>query len=362
VNDYNNKIFSRELSEQGFYLNSTHGVKTDFYDNCFIINSEQDAECHKESLINSLTFDNIEDINLDLNCFEDQLENLIMLDNLPQQQFSTTTPTITMPQSIIINRQNSTANILNSMEIKTADINATDYSQLFRGLSTFELADSFTINNQEGVKSIKQEDLADMLIQQQSEVQANKDFGTLSTVKLVPDNSNNNKENLAENNLLQPRLISSSQRTSTDSNTSSVVNVQKKKRGRRPTSMLDASNKPATNRQPTKRERIIEEAHDNGSKVVCFGNKVVEKDTEEYKKRRVSNNEAVKKCRQKGMEEQKEKEERMKYLDSENKRLNNKVDTLQKELSVLKNILLQMSPHKKIPEQFEKMIKAADEA
>lgn len=321
-------------------------------------------------MINS--FSNIEDINLDLNYFEDQLENLIMLDNISQ-------PTTTMPQNIIINRQNSTANILNSIEIKTADITNAEFN-LFRGLSTFEPFDTFPAPNQDGAKSIKQEDLADMLIQQQNEVQANKDFDTLNTIKLVqieqPQDDNNhiliqensssssnnvNKENLV-NDILQPRLISSTQRNSTDSNTSSVANVQKKKRGRRPTSMLDASNKEPINRQPTKRERIIEQAHDNGSKVVCFGNKVVEKDTEEYKKRRVSNNEAVKKCRQKGMKEQMEKEERMKYLDAENKRLNNKVDVLQKELSVLKNILMQMSPQRKIPEQFEKLIKAVDEA
>ena len=288
---------------------------------------------------------------------------------------------------ISINRQNSTAKTLNEIEIKTADITAaTDYSQLFRGLSTFtdiDRIDSISTNQnpntQNDVKSIKQEDdLTDMLIQGQTAINNNnnnvdinnnivevpevKTFNTLNTVKLLPE-SLPNKENQNQSMVIQPQLIRSA-RTSTDSNTSSVIQhtIQKKKRGRRPTSMLDASNKQASNRTPTKRERIIEQAQDNGNKVVCFGNKVVEKDTEEYKKRRVSNNEAVKKCRQKLMEEQKEKEDRMKRLDDENKRLNGKVESLQKELSVLKNIIMQMSPHRKIPDNLEKMIKAVEES
>lgn len=343
-------------------------TKTDFYDTF----TNQLKECPKENLtFESSALDNsdldLDNLNLDLNYFEDQLENFIMLEDL-QQTTSTSINNNTHQQ---LNRQNSTANILNSMEIKTADINnATDYSQIFRGLSTFELVDTYPQNNSDGIKSIKQEDLTDMLIAQQNENDNDiKSFNTLSTVKLVDEeiihnNLNNlNKENLS---LRSVGLIGGSQRNSTDSNaSSSVVNVQKKKRGRRPISMLDnASNKLVShpNRPPTKRERIIEEAHDNGSKVVCFGNKVVEKDTEEYKKRRVSNNEAVKKCRQKLMEEQSMKEERMKSLDDENRRLNGKVESLQKELSVLKNILLQMSPHKKMPEGFEKMIKSIDEA
>jgi len=358
-----NKTVTSEL-EQEFKLNLIPATKTDFYDNISITELDQNTKCTKKSLIDSVTLENIENSNLDLNCFEEQLENFIMLENIQQQQQQQTSNTLNliMPESISINRQNSTANILSNMEIKTADINATDYTQLFRGLSTFEL--DISTNNQDSVKTIKQEDLADILIQQQSETDAGKEFDTLSTVKLIQIQENSiNKENLAnDDDQMQARLISSNQRSSTDSNTSSMINLQKKKRGRRPTSMIDASNKQGLNRVPTKRERIIEEAHDKGSKVVCFGNKVVQKDTEEYKKRRVSNNEAVKKCRQKGVEEQREKEQRMRDLETENKRLNYKVDELQKKLNVLKDILLQMSPQKRMPEQFEKMIKAVDEA
>lgn len=328
------------------YLPTT---KTDFYDNF-----DNSTECPKENLIETIDLD--DNLNFDLNYFEDQLENFIMLENfntMNQQQ----------PQPIIINRQNSIANILNSMEVKTSDINAAEqFPNFFRGLSTLEL-DTNTPEICE--KNLKQhEDITDMLIQNQSESEnfttpGAKTFDTLSTVKL--DMTMNNQVNKENDYNLQPGLISSSvsQRTSTDSNTSSLV--VKKKRGRRPTSMLDASNKQP-NRVPTKRERIIKEAQCSGNVVVCFGNKVVKKDTDEYKKRRSCNNEAVKKCRQRNMEQQREKEERMKTLDDENKRLNNKVDSLMKELSVLKNIVIQMSPHKRLPEHLEKMIKAEDES
>jgi len=95
---------------------------------------------------------------------------------------------------------------------------------------------------------------------------------------------------------------------------------------------------------------------------VSFGNKKVKKDTDEYKERRVKNNEAVKKCRMKNLQELSLKEERMKGLEDENKRLSGKVEALLKELSVLKNIILQMSPTRgKLPEHVEKMIKRFEE-
>lgn len=159
-------------------------------------------------------------------------------------------------------------------------------------------------------------------------------------------------------------------RTSTDSiSTESSANhglqstnpaqPQKKKRGRRPTSMVDVSNKHSGTRSGSKRELSIEVTEKT---TVSFGNKKVKKDTDEYKERRVKNNEAVKKCRMKNLQELSLKEERMKGLEDENKRLSGKVETLLKELSVLKNIIFQMSPTRgKLPEHVEKMIKRFEE-
>lgn len=146
-------------------------------------------------------------------------------------------------------------------------------------------------------------------------------------------------------------------RDSTDSNTSSIS--MKKKRGRRPGS----TGKNALNSQTkynSKRLKIIQTANETGTEMVCFGNKAVVKNTDEYKKRRVNNNEAVKKCRQKTAEEQKEKEARMKKLDEENKRLSNQVESLQKELNVLIGFI-QMNPSKKIPDNIKELIKSIDE-
>lgn len=88
-----------------------------------------------------------------------------------------------------------------------------------------------------------------------------------------------------------------------------------------------------------------------------FGNKYVTKGTEEYNERRNKNNDAVKKCRAKLQEKQKEREKRLKELSEENRKLTNTVDSLNKELNVLKGILATMKPQYTIPLDIEEKIK-----
>ena len=106
---------------------------------------------------------------------------------------------------------------------------------------------------------------------------------------------------------------------------------------------------------------MLEDAEKNQKPVVCFGNKVVPKATDEYYKRRENNNEAVKKCREKLTQKQKEREERMRDLDEENKKLNGTVELLNKELNVLKNIIIQMNPQQKLPDYITNLFKQLDE-
>lgn len=96
-------------------------------------------------------------------------------------------------------------------------------------------------------------------------------------------------------------------------------------------------------------------ARDSNKKVVCFGNKAVEKNTREYFVRRENNNIAVKKCRRKLDKLQKLREERMNRLLNENQNLSSAVDSLSKELNVLKEIIIQMSPDNQMPEQISKL-------
>ncbi len=96
-------------------------------------------------------------------------------------------------------------------------------------------------------------------------------------------------------------------------------------------------------------------------KTVFFGNKQVVKNTDEYVNRREKNNEAVKKCREKLNQQQKEREERLKILEDENNKLKNKNDTLMKELNVLKNLLIQSSPAKRLPEHIEKLLASLEQ-
>ncbi len=192
-----------------------------------------------------------------------------------------------------------------------------------------------------------------------SDTSANSSQSNNSIVEELTKNNNSNK--LKSNQTLvnsRNREKINVKRLSTTSTTSSTTssnlpneNGTTKKRGRRPIGS-NPENKMS------KKQQIIEQS--NGE-MVYFGNKLVKKQTDEYEKRRRNNNEAVKKCREKLAQEQKEKEEKMKALNDENQRLNSTVDALSKELNLLKGIIMKMSPDQKLPEYLEQLIKNMDE-
>lgn len=74
------------------------------------------------------------------------------------------------------------------------------------------------------------------------------------------------------------------------------------------------------------------------SKLARFGNKKVIKYSDEYHQQRLKNNESVKNSRIKAKQKQKETEVRMNKLAEENRVLNERVDTLMKELQVLRSL------------------------
>jgi predicted nuclease with TOPRIM domain len=78
-------------------------------------------------------------------------------------------------------------------------------------------------------------------------------------------------------------------------------------------------------------------------KLARFGNKAVVKYSDEYHDRRIKNNEAVKKSRLKAKEKQKDCEVKMTKLTSENRKLNDRVDLLMKELQVLKSLYKELN-------------------
>jgi len=283
---------------------------------------------------------------------------------------------------------------------KTASI---EYANLFRGLSTFELDPSVSIladlkNDSKSDQDLnKDHNLTDMLLQQQDVITStNPKLARLNTVREIKIENNhendmhvNREHGVVEstseinNNNITDSIIHASnekntnktlinhrnrekinvKRLSTTSTTSSTASSslnnttnssQPKRRGRKPIS----SNPDEAGRYTTKKQLIIEQSKGN---MVYFGNKLVEKKTAEYDKRRQNNNEAVKKCRQKLAEEQKKKEDRMKELNDENIKLNNTVDQLSKELSLLKSIIAKMSPDQKLPEYLEQLIKNMEE-
>ncbi|UJR30977.1 hypothetical protein I4U23_018489 [Adineta vaga] len=73
-------------------------------------------------------------------------------------------------------------------------------------------------------------------------------------------------------------------------------------------------------------------------KLARFGNKKVVKYSDEYDHQRKKNNESVKNSRLKAKEKQKQTEGRMNKLAEENRLLNERVDTLMKELQVLRSL------------------------
>ncbi len=316
----------------------------------------------------------------------------------------------------IFNRMNSADNLMPTLS-KTASI---EYQSLFRGLSTFEI-DSFPstlidpttnkqdksntnpTNNNNNNNNTNQE-LTDMLLKQQDDLNNAENnnnnnhsngfklltrLNTVKGIKIEQNDINNrdlidtseNNDSIIEhltnnklNSLTKTREKINNKRLSTTSNTSSTASSsttttttttttnqtnnknltnEPKRRGRRP-----ISSNPDNIQPLSKKQRTINESE---KKLVYFGNKLVEKETEEYEKRRNNNNDAVKKCREKLAREQKEKEERLKTLADENARLTNTVESMSKELNLLKSIIVKMSPDQKLPEYLDQLIKNVDE-
>ena len=73
-------------------------------------------------------------------------------------------------------------------------------------------------------------------------------------------------------------------------------------------------------------------------KLARFGNKKVVKYSDEYRHQRLKNNESVKNSRLKAKRKQKETENRMNKLAEENRLLNERVNSLMKELQVLRSL------------------------
>jgi hypothetical protein len=78
---------------------------------------------------------------------------------------------------------------------------------------------------------------------------------------------------------------------------------------------------------------LMFENETNNKSLVWMGGSLVEKGSLEYEKRRRNNNEAVKRCRNKWIQKQNEKEQRMKELIDENENLKSLVLSLKKELN-----------------------------
>ena len=84
------------------------------------------------------------------------------------------------------------------------------------------------------------------------------------------------------------------------------------------------------------------------AKLARFGNKKVVKFSDEYHHQRLKNNESVKNSRIKAKKKQKETEVKMNKLADENRTLNDRVDSLMKELQVLKSLYKELGqdlPH-----------------
>ncbi|CAF1139870.1 unnamed protein product [Adineta steineri] len=73
-------------------------------------------------------------------------------------------------------------------------------------------------------------------------------------------------------------------------------------------------------------------------KLARFGNKKVVKFSDEYRHQRIKNNESVKNSRLKAKQKQKQTEGKMSKLAEENRALNERVDSLMKELQVLQSL------------------------
>lgn len=323
-------------------------------------------------------------------------ENLIIefdLQNFPDLSQQINLVQLDRIEKTMINNTNNT-NMSGNLEKLIS--NEVDYPSLFRGLSSFELnIPQISIPGEAKMESKDPNenepkiytDLSEILLREQSltkfQMPANETFDEkkmlsqlnlassmlkLETTKTESMSDETSDTQSSDSQMTSDKSLGSSarqkislKRLSDSSATSSLVEIPRSNRGRKPAALSGMQNSNTVKNptgKKTKKQLMLETATEP---VVCFGNKVVVKDTDEYHKRRNNNNDAVKKCRQKLLEKQKEREDRMKTLDDENKKLTGTVESLNKELNVLKNIIIQMSPQKKLPDYIQNLIKQLEE-
>jgi hypothetical protein len=175
--------------------------------------------------------------------------------------------------------------------------------------------------------------------------------------------SNIYEEEIQQNPMMIPESPQSHKRVKILSAETTSTIVTGVPRGRRPKEiqMIDVDSSLRSNGKRTKNQQKIEEAIKNEQSVVCFGNRVVTKETDEYYKKRELNNEAVKRWRETQEKKQRERDERLKFLDDESKKLTEDVETLNKQLNELKNTILQTNTPQTIPEEITILFKQLDE-
>lgn len=258
---------------------------------------------------------------------------------------------------------------------KSPEINGEFNPNLLRGLSTllenpFPSLDAKPDPTNQAtnleLSSEKTYDLQDFLYQQQKTTNSSV-FAQLEPVRMAELANNMNQQQQQQNALTTSLAVSECSMDSQGSSLSSSSSAKRKfasvetdtmtaakstpnKRGRKPT-----ANSQSTARSKFGKHELITE--DNAKKtLVFFGNKKVEIGTDEYKKRRENNNEAVKKCREKMEREQKEREQKMTDLVEVNRKLSEKMSAMSKEMEVLKSIILSMRPDKKMPENIQHVL------
>lgn len=284
----------------------------------------------------------------------------------------------------MLSENNNNNIIFNNTTMSAFDKSAnseTDFSKLFRGLSTFEFdPNSISITTQKNEENSTvpnhtektYTDLTDLLLREQMlnnpsshaltstttpQPQVQDNLISLTPVKMITngpvvDESMTQIVSLTDTKP-KPRLNRMSSRRSN----SSIPMITQSTRGRKPNALKAKSGDVNNKKKLSKKELLLQQTE---KPVVCFGNKVVVKETDEYYKRRENNNTAVKKCREKTKIKQQERESRIKKLDDENRRLMDRVETLQKELNTLKGIIIEMNPQQKLPDYIQQLLKKLD--
>lgn len=365
--------------------------KTDFYDNCLI---EDYLRCPKgnlipdcEDLASLLNPDSISDLLNDQ--FIEQTHSFIQTtnQNLELENLQLDAITLNMLQH---------PNTAITSEPKSANVE--EYHNLFRGLSTFTDVELENLTNiadkkpavaqlanvqqqlhQEHTQQVympsNQEttiDLTDLLLQEQllhgthiTPVQGSTTITPLTNVDMRTSDHEANISELqipiiiANDNIVEPTATAPAASVQSGSRIkSTVLKRLSSKSGKGAASSLKTRRLTSTRPSNFGKMKLSKKQQAQlaaaESELARFGNKFVEKYTDEYEQRRMNNNEAVKKCREKLTKTQQMREERMRQLADENKKLLGTVDTLSKELNVLKGIIIKM--HNKLPEHLEKLI------